>query len=226
MASKTKTHHNKRDQKTAPHSQYKRHDVFWAKAKDDGYAARSVYKLEELDKANKLLFPGARVMDLGCAPGSWLQYAAKRVGAQGRVLGIDLEVVTLALPPNVITLVMDMDKVRREKLPSDCFPVDVILSDLAPHTTGIRSVDQARAFDLSARAVLMSDTALKPGGAVLVKTFQGPDTRRLQEGVRARFESAEVARPKATRDGSFEVYVLGKGYRGPPPPEKDPLAVL
>jgi 23S rRNA (uridine2552-2'-O)-methyltransferase len=223
MASKH-SHHHKQNQKIAPGTGYKRHDIYWAKAKDDGYAARSVYKLQEVDQAHKLLPPGAHVLDLGCAPGSWLQYAAQRVGATGRVVGVDLEAVTVPLSKNVTTLVLDMARLTTAMLPSDALPIDVVLSDLAPHTSGIRSVDQDRSFDLSARAVLAADQLLRPGGHLLVKTFQGGDTKRLGDAVRLRYTSWEFIRPQATRKVSFEVYVLGKGYKGVP--SKDPLETL
>ena len=143
MASK-RSHHNKQDQKIAPGTGYKRHDIFWAKAKDDGYAARSVYKLQEVDRAHKLLLPGGHVLDLGCAPGSWLQYAAQRVGGQGRVIGVDLEKVELPFGNNVTTMQMDMALLRKEMLPSDALPIDVVLSDLAPHTSGINGLNPTR----------------------------------------------------------------------------------
>lgn len=203
---------------------YKRQDSYWAKAKEQGYAARSVFKLEEIDDEHRLLTPGAHVLDLGCAPGSWLQIAAPRVGKQGRVLGVDLEAVTLALPANVKTLQMDVWQLTLEQVPEELRPLDVVLSDLAPHTTGIRSTDQARAFELSARAVRLADGLLRPGGSVLVKTFQGEDTPKLLEGIRKRYDRAALVRPKATRKPSFEVYLLGKGFKGTPPAETDPLA--
>lgn len=226
MASK-KPHYNKNDRKVSKTGgNYVRHDRFWAQAKDDGYAARSVYKLQEMDAEHHVLFRGARVIDLGCAPGSWLQWAAELVGPQGRVVGVDLEAVTVALPPHVTTLKMDMYTLTRETLPADAWPVDVVLSDLAPHTTGIRSVDQDRAFDLSARAVLMGDGLLKVGGNLVVKTFEGPDTRRLENALRLRFGQFKLVRPKATRKQSAEVYLLAKGFHAKPEQAKDPLATL
>ncbi|MBI5496178.1 MAG: RlmE family RNA methyltransferase [Deltaproteobacteria bacterium] len=222
-----KPHYDKRDQKVATTGgHYKRHDVYWARAKDEGYAARSVYKLQEIDKAHQLMGPGSRVLDLGCAPGSWLQFAAERVGSRGRVVGVDLEVVKLDLPPHVTTLAMDMVDLTQEHLPSDCLPLDLVMSDLAPHTTGIRSVDQARSFDLSARALLCCDVLLRPGGHFVVKTFQGPDTQRLLLAARMRFDRAEIIRPKATRQASAEVYLLALGRRATRTAGKDPLEVL
>lgn len=226
MAAK-KPHYDKTDRKVSKKGgNYVRHDKFWAQAKDEGFAARSVYKLQEMDAEYRILSKGARVIDLGCAPGSWMQWAAQKVGPGGRVVGVDLEKVDVALPAHVTTLQMDMLKVTRQSLPPDVWPVDVVLSDVAPHTTGIRSVDQARAFDLSARAVLMGDVLLKVGGHLVVKTFEGPDTRRLEQALKLRFTDAHTVRPKATRRQSFEMFLLARGFRGVPPPDKDPLTVL
>jgi 23S rRNA (uridine2552-2'-O)-methyltransferase len=222
-------HHRNTDRRSrqgAKKPGYDRHDAYWAQARDEGYAARSVYKLQQVDGDCQLLRPGVHVLDLGCAPGSWLQYAGERVGTQGQVVGVDLEKVMLALPRNVVTLQQDMATLSPNTLPPGFAPVDVILSDAAPHTTGIRQVDQDRAFDLSARAVRMSDRLLKHGGSLLVKTFQGPDTKRLLDGARKRFEEARFVRPAATRRESFELYLLARRYRGPPPEDQDPLAVL
>jgi len=205
---------------------YERQDPYWAKAKDEGYAARSIYKLQEIDREHHVLQPGSRVLDLGCAPGSWLQYAGERVGSGGRVLGVDLEKVTAKVSSNVIALQQDMYTLTPQNLPEGMLPLDVILSDLAPHTTGIRNTDQARAFHMSARAILFADTLLRLGGGLVVKTFQGPDTPRLIQGLRKRFDEPHVVRPKATRTKSFEVYLVGKGYKGAPPESEDPLAVL
>lgn len=216
---------DRRDKKRAASGNYVRHDAYWAKAREEGFAARSVYKLEEVDREHRLLTQGAHVLDLGCAPGSWLQYAAGRVGPRGMVLGVDMEKVTLSLPACVQTLQLDMNRLTPDLVPAGFAPVDALLSDLAPHTTGIRDVDQARAFDLSARAVLVGDRMLKAGGHLLVKTFQGPDTQRLLQAVRQRFADAKAIRPKATRKPSFEVYILGKGFRGPPT-SQDVLSVL
>lgn len=220
-------HYDKRDRRVSPTGgAYVRHDPFWAKAKDEGFAARSVYKLQEIDREHRILAAGARILDLGCAPGSWMQWAAQKVGPSGRVLGVDLEAVTVRLPPHVQTVRMDMTLLTPELLPDALKPLDVVLSDLAPHTTGVRSVDQARAFDLSARAVLLADRLLRPGGSVLVKTFEGADTKRLADAIRLRYELGKIIRPKATRKTSFEVYLMGKGYRGVAAGSKDPLEVL
>lgn len=205
---------------------YERQDPYWAKAKKDGFAARSIYKLEEIDKEYKIFQPGSRVLDLGCAPGSWLQYAGQRVGKNGRVLGVDIEAVTLPMSDQVITLKMDMYDLTKETLPEGLHPLDVLLSDLAPHTTGIRQTDQARAFQMSATAVIFCDRLLRLGGNLVVKTFQGPDTQRLILGTKKRFDEAHVVRPQATRAKSFEVYLVGKGYKGAPAEKDDPLAIL
>jgi 23S rRNA (uridine2552-2'-O)-methyltransferase len=200
-----------------------RKDAYWAKARQEGFAARSVFKLQEVDDLHHFLLPGAHVLDLGCAPGSWLQLIADRVGRKGVVVGVDLSPMGITLPPHVTTLQEDVNKIDVSTLPAGLLPLDALVSDLAPHTTGIRSTDQARSFDLTALALRMADRMLRPGGSYLAKTFQGPDTPRLLQAVRARYDKAITIRPKATRKPSFEVYLLGKGFRGAPPGEKDPL---
>ena len=200
-----------------------RKDTYWAQAREEGFAARSVFKLREVDDQHHILAPGAHVLDLGCAPGSWLQLIADRVGRKGMVVGVDLSPMGITLPPHVTTFQMDVTKVDKSTLPEGLLPLDALVSDLAPHTTGIRSTDQARSFDLTALALRLADQWLRPGGSFLAKTFQGGDTPRLLQAVRLRYDKSASIRPKATRKPSFEVYVLGKGFKGVPPVDKDPL---
>jgi len=190
-----------------------RRDRFHQQAKREGFLARAVYKLAELDEKFRLFAPGDRVLDLGCAPGSWLQYARQQVGDEGVLVGLDRAPLPRALPGARIVVgdVMAIDPAElRGELPA----FDVVLSDMAPDTSGIRSLDQARSEALFERALELATALLAPGGHFVGKLFQGPDFKRLTEAVRVRFELARTAKPEGSRQISIEQYVIGKGFRG------------
>jgi 23S rRNA (uridine2552-2'-O)-methyltransferase len=190
-----------------------RHDHFHDRAKDAGFRARAVFKLEELDKAVGLLHRGDRVLDLGCAPGSWLQYARGRVG-DAPMVGID----RVAIPgiPGARLLVGDVFTVVPADLLGELPGFDVVLSDMAPDTTGIRHVDQARSEALFERALELAVATLVPGGRFVGKIFQGPDLKRLVEACRAQFATVKIIKPASSRSISIEQYVTGTGFRGRP----------
>ena len=188
-------------------------DHYFKQAKQAGYVARSAYKLEEIDGRRHLLRPDARVLDLGCAPGSWLQVAAARVGAQGRVVGVDLQAVSVALPPQVTLIQGDVFELQAEALTPDGAPFDVILSDMAPKTSGIHSADAARSAELVRRVLALCDPLLRPGGALLVKVFQGAQLPNLRKACQAQFATVRLEKPKASRSESVEVFLLGLDKR-------------
>ncbi len=204
-------------------------DHYFKKAKQDNYPARSVYKLEEIDKPARLLFAGAAVLDLGACPGSWTLYAAGRVGPTGRVLGIDLNAAGTAFPGNVTYLIGDMLDPGPEI--AEAFtrlgPFDVVLSDMAPKTTGVKFTDQARSLELCQAALSVAVERLKPGGAFVVKIFQGPDAPAFQKGLRDWFDKVRVAKPKSSRAESKEIFYVATGFRPPaaelPEPDPPPL---
>ncbi|HEX5058385.1 MAG TPA: RlmE family RNA methyltransferase [Kofleriaceae bacterium] len=189
-----------------------RRDRFHQKAKKQGFLARAVFKLEELDKQFKLFKPGQRVLDLGCAPGSWLQYARTKVGDKGVLVGLDRGPLKgdVAGARIVVGDVMSIDVAElKGELPA----FDVVLSDMAPDTSGIRHLDQARSEALFERALEIATLTLAPGGNFVGKLFQGPDFKKLIEAVRAKFETAKSAKPDSSRQISIEQYVIGKGYK-------------
>jgi 23S rRNA (uridine2552-2'-O)-methyltransferase len=190
-----------------------RHDAFHQKAKREGFLARAVYKLEELDQQFGLLTPGMRVLDLGCAPGSWLQYARTKVGAKGRLVGLDRAPLDRP-PPEARIVVGDVLTIAPDELRGELSAFDVVLSDMAPDTSGIRSMDQARSEALFERALELATLLLAPGGHFVGKLFQGPDFKRLIEAVRGQFEVGKTAKPSSSRQISIEQYVVGKGFRG------------
>jgi 23S rRNA (uridine2552-2'-O)-methyltransferase len=189
-----------------------RHDVFHKRAKGAGFAARSVFKLEELDARFRLLRPGARVLDLGCRPGSWLQYAARVVGAQGKLVGLDRQPLDVVIP-GARVLVGDVFAVTPEELRGELDAFDVVLSDMAPDTSGVRSMDQARSETLFERALEIAEATLARGGHFAGKLFQGPAFRQLQERCRAGFERVAMHKPKSSRPESIEQYVVALGRR-------------
>jgi 23S rRNA (uridine2552-2'-O)-methyltransferase len=191
-----------------------RRDHAYRQAKEQGYAARAVFKLEELDKKFKLLSRGRRVLDLGCWPGSWMQYAAQRVGDEGFVLGLDLRKVELALPACASAGVADIEALDPTALVERFGDFDVVISDMAPKTTGDRSTDQYRSEALTERALLFARTVLRPGGHFAAKVFQGPGFPELLQQLRASFSEHKSFHTTATRAGSKEQYLVGRGLKG------------
>ena len=191
-----------------------RKDRFHRQAQAAGYRARAVFKLEEIDRKVGLLRPGARVLDLGCAPGSWLQYAAERVGPGGRLVGIDRAPIDVVLP-NLRLLVGDVFEVSREELLGELPAFDAVLSDMAPDTTGIRHVDQIRSEALFERALDLATTTLAHGGTFLAKLFQGPEFHALTMRCRREFSRIKIEKPAGSRQQSIEQYVAGVGFHAP-----------
>ncbi len=189
-----------------------RKDHFAERAKGTGFRARSVFKLEEIDLAVGLFQRGDRVLDLGCAPGSWLQYARTKIGDGGRLVGIDR--VAIAGVPGARLLVGDVFTVVPADLVGDLGAFDVVLSDMAPDTTGIRHVDQARSEALFERALELAVATLAPGGRFVGKLFQGPDMKRLVELARTRFATVRTIKPASSRQISIEQYVTAAGFKG------------
>jgi 23S rRNA (uridine2552-2'-O)-methyltransferase len=189
-----------------------RRDRFHQKAKREGFLARAVYKLQEIDQKFDLFSPGDRVLDLGCSPGSWLQYARTKIGERGILVGLDRGPVHTA-PPDARIVVGDVLTIDVAELRGEVPAFDVVLSDMAPDTSGIRHLDQARSEALFERALEIAGLVLAPGGNFVGKLFQGPDFKKLTEAVRARFHVAKTAKPASSRQISIEQYVIGKGFR-------------
>src|SRR5215468_11695623 len=191
-----------------------RRDRFHRKAKREGFLARAVYKLEEIDGRHTIFERGmTRVLDLGCAPGLWLQYARQGIGASAQLVGLDRGPLQRP-PPGARIVVGDVMTVGVTELLGELPAFDVVLSDMAPDTTGIRHLDQARSEALFERALDIAIAVLAPGGNFVGKLFQGPDFKRLTEAVRARFAAQKTAKPASSRQISIEQYVIGKGFRG------------
>ncbi len=192
---------------------YAKPDPFTQKAKSEGYPARSVYKLEEIDRRCKLFAQGQRVLDLGCAPGSWLLYAAKKVGPRGLVRGVDLTPLEIALPPNAKAMAGDAltPSAEVERFLLEGAPYDVVVSDMAPATTGTTFADQARSAELVSRTLDVADAWLAKDGAWVAKLFMSEEIVELRKRIRTMFGEERVLRPEGVRTVSYEVFLVGLG---------------
>jgi len=193
---------------------YNLKDYYFQKAKTENYAARSIFKLQEIDERYKIIRPGYKVLDLGAAPGSWSQYVSKKVGPQGRILGVDLQPVKLSLP-NAVFITSDFRDVNFEEVMAThgiVPPFDVVLSDMAPNTTGIRITDQTRSLELCVLALETAEKYLRPRGSFIAKFFHGDDFGSFRDDLRKRFGRVEVLRPKSTRKESKEIFFIALQY--------------
>jgi 23S rRNA (uridine2552-2'-O)-methyltransferase len=186
-------------------------DHYTQQAKKERYPARSVYKLKEIQKKYRLIKKGNRVLDLGCAPGSWLLYAAEIAGEKSEVIGIDLKPVSIGLPKQVAVFTGDIlnpDEtlmLRMEKR------FHVVMSDMAPGTTGNKDVDAARSFNLCEAALDIADRVLVSNGSFLCKIFQGEAFKTFSEMVKSRFKQQRIFKPQSSRKASKEIYIIGIG---------------
>lgn len=190
-------------------------DPFTAKAHKEGFAARSVYKLEEIDRRVKLTRPGLRVLDLGAAPGSWTQYLATKVGPRGLVVALDLNPLRVAVPKHVRAAQLDILACPLAAI-AEHGPFDAVVSDMAPHTSGVREADAARSEELVERAMLIADATLTKGGTFLAKIFQGEGFEALRAALRERYETVKILKPDASRKESTEIYLAGLARKHDP----------
>lgn len=191
-------------------------DPYRVKAKSEGYPARSVYKLEAIHQRHQIIKKGQRVVDLGCHPGSWLQFCSRIVGPEGRVLGIDLQPPAVTLAGNVDFLQADIMTMTREGLPEWAREVDAVLSDLAPRTSGIKWLDHHRSLELARQAFILAHDILRPGGVWLAKIFQGEEGEHFRRELVPRFDRVKVEKPTGSRRTSPEIYLLGTRFRKKP----------
>lgn len=190
-------------------------DPYTAKAHKEGFAARSIYKLEELDRRLRLARPGLRVLDLGAAPGSWTQYLAGKVGPRGLVVALDLNPLRVAVPSHVKAAELDVLAAPLADIAA-LGPFDAVVSDMAPHTTGVREADAARCAELVERAIVIADACLRKGGTFVAKVFQGDDFERLRAMLRERYGEVRTLKPEASRKESVEIYLAGLARKSDP----------
>jgi 23S rRNA (uridine2552-2'-O)-methyltransferase len=189
---------------------YNPKDYFFHKAKKENFAARSVFKLEEIDQRFQIIKPGWKILDLGAAPGSWTQYSSKKVGPKGRILAIDLQAIKLTLP-NAVFVQADLRDLQLEKLLVETGvqpPFDLVLSDMAPKTTGVRITDQARSLELCELALETAKRFLRPGGNFVCKLFHSDEFEGFRDQLRSEFQRIELLRPKSTRKESKEIFFI------------------
>ncbi|MBI2027131.1 MAG: RlmE family RNA methyltransferase [Deltaproteobacteria bacterium] len=188
------------------------HDYYFKKAKVQNYVARSIFKLCEIDERFKLFRQGDTVLDLGAAPGSWSQYVSQKIGPQGQVLGIDLCAISLKIS-NATFLTgdlneMNLDEVLKENNFGKFF--DVVISDMAPKTTGVRVVDQTASLGLCELALDIAKEFLKPHGSLVCKLFHSADFQVFKRDVQKKFSKVNVFIPKSTRKESKEVFLIAQ----------------
>jgi 23S rRNA (uridine2552-2'-O)-methyltransferase len=195
---------------------YKFQDHYFQQAKKQHYLARAIYKLKEVQEKYKILRPGDRVLDLGAAPGSWMQYTSEVVGPKGLIVGVDLKNIEHPFPAHVVAIQRDIfaddfiDELTRQYA-----PFDVVLSDMAPATSGIRVADSARSALLFEQALKLAVTTLKDRGHFMAKIFQGSEFHDLLSQVKPLFDWVKVVKPDASRKISREIYILAMRFKKP-----------
>ncbi len=183
-------------------------DHYARRARDEKWLARSVYKLKEIDQKFRLLHKGDRVLDLGCNPGSWTQYSLQKIGPKGDVVGIDLTKPRHLSASNFRFIEADVLSVDIGWLSARMTLRDVVLSDLAPPTTGIRVRDESRSLDLGRRALEIARALLRQKGRFVCKIFEGEDLDAFAASLSGEFSDTRRFRPEATRKRSREVYLV------------------
>jgi 23S rRNA (uridine2552-2'-O)-methyltransferase len=192
-------------------------DHYSRRARQQGFAARSVFKLQEMQERFRLIWPGARILDLGAAPGSWSQYCLQVLAGRGLVVGVDLNEPSFHRSPGPGAefrfLRGDLFAPEVEARLAEWGPYDLVLSDAAPHTSGNRLVDSQASLELAGRALELALRLLKSGGGTAIKVFQGGQEGELLERLRASFARARAFKPEASRSESRELYFLGLGRK-------------
>jgi 23S rRNA (uridine2552-2'-O)-methyltransferase len=190
-------------------------DTYVQLAQKEGWRSRAVFKLKEIDEKDHLLKPGMTVVDLGATPGSWCQYAVKRIQPGGRLIGLDLlEMDPLAGVDFIQGDFREAEVLEKLEAALAGRPVDLVLSDMAPNMTGIAATDSAQVIYLAELTLDFARAHLKPGGALLVKVFQGAGFMELRQAMQESFASLATRKPAASRDRSAELYLLAKQKRG------------
>ena len=200
-------------------------DHFFRLAKEEGYRARSAYKLTEIDDRFKLMRAGSRVLDLGACPGSWTQVVSRRIGDRGLVVGIDLKPIDRrGLGGNTVTMQGDINELTRESLPErmEGRLFDAVISDMGPDTSGVPMADSAKSVQLCHAILDRLPFLLRTGGHATMKVYEGADYPALLARSKAMFDEARGFKPKASRAESVEMFVVCRGYRGPRAEEAPP----
>ncbi|MFH1016686.1 MAG: RlmE family RNA methyltransferase [Pseudomonadota bacterium] len=187
-------------------------DFYYRKAKREGLVARSVFKLKELDEKYRLIRPGFKVLDLGASPGSWLDYVSGIIGDGGLAIGVDQNPLRETLRPNMRFLKNDVFTIELAQLREFSPEFDVVISDLAPATTGDRDGDHVRSVELCEKAKSLALQLLAAGGSFVCKMFQGAQTKDFVESLRPNFAQVKIQKPEASRDESREIYIVALDF--------------
>jgi 23S rRNA (uridine2552-2'-O)-methyltransferase len=194
---------------------YNPHDRYFHKAKQEGYRSRAAYKLLELQQRYRILRSGDKIVDLGAAPGGWLQVTSKIVGAKGKVVGIDLQEIQPFGQQNIALIHGDATSAAVQEQIKVLLggTADAVISDMAPKLSGIRDADMARAAELQRLALQVAAQLLRPGGLLVIKSFMSSDLAELTAELKSLFADVQRTKPEATRQGSSEFYFIAKNFR-------------
>ncbi len=184
-------------------------DHYTDRAREENWLARSVYKLEEIDKKYKLIKQGSRILDLGCYPGSWTQFCIKKAGQGGKIIGIDLQRPDHVSSPNFRFIQADILAFNAEDISLDTGKIDLVISDLAPQTTGNKFADTCGSMALAEKALKIAVSVLKKDGHFICKVFEGEDFKSFRDKASGYFDQTRILRPSAVRKRSREVYLIG-----------------
>lgn len=188
------------------------HDKYFRQAKREGHLARSYYKLEEMDRRVRIFRKGDRVLDVGACPGSWLEYILDAVGENGLACAVDLKPIHKKFKDTVTFRLKDIREVSPEDFAGVTSVFDVVVSDMAPNTSGIKGVDQCRSLELCESVLALAERMLIPGGHFVCKVLEGPDFPAWRKSVQSKFGEIKTMKPDASRDESMETYLVGLGY--------------
>lgn len=192
---------------------YQQRDGYHRMAKKEGYKSRASFKLIQLNKKFNLIKKGYTVLDLGAAPGGWIQVASTLVGDTGLVVGVDLRLVKEKFPNSFFIQGDIFDDETIKKIMEIDEDFNTIISDLAPNTSGIRSIDHQKSINLCYRVLELSTSLLKYKGNLLIKIFQGENTKELVDTIKNEFHYVKISKPESSRSASKETYVIGKGFK-------------
>ncbi len=199
----------------------KLHDAYFKQAKREGHLARSIYKLEEIDKKYSIIPTGGTVIDIGACPGSWLEYILQKVGENGVVCAVDLKPIAKRFKNTPVHFkMMDLRDLNHETFEDVAPAFDAVVSDAAPNTSGIRAVDQCRSLELCEAVAEHAELVLKPGGSFVCKVFESPDFQQFRSKMQKKFGSIRTLKPRACRDESMETYLVCKGFAQEPEERK------
>lgn len=184
-------------------------DFFYKQAKEEGVVARSFFKIEDLDQKYRLIKPKMRIMDVGAAPGSWIQYLLRKTGDEGFIFALDLNPLTISVPDNVVFEQKNLFDISPEEVHDQHGMFDLIISDVAPRTTGSDFVDQTRSYELVEHVRNIAIKVLKKNCHMICKMYQSGDTKKFTDDMKKVFTSVEIQKPESSRKQSREIFIIG-----------------